>query len=187
MLEAARQERQHAARLAVKSAPEADDLVAARRCLHESHRGFHRLGAARVQLRPIEIARRKARKQPDECRAMLGREAAHVHALELSRHLRHIPGVRVPQARDADAGQQIHVAIAVHLVGTSLDGEAQRDRAHALGGVAQGLELGCVEDPSPGEEAVLPKRAPLRIAESEARGHQPSLARAASISRRRAS
>jgi hypothetical protein len=46
---------------------------------------------------------------------MLRREASHVHPLELARHLGDVPRVRVAEARDADARQQIYVAIAVEI------------------------------------------------------------------------
>ena len=84
-------------------------------------------------------------------------------------------------------GAGVDVAIAVHLVGAALDGESQRELAHAIGGGAHLVDLARVEDGAAHEEAVLPPGAPLGLGEREARRHQPSLASAASISRRSSS
>ena len=115
VLEASRQERQHAARLAVKAAPEPHDLVPAGGRSREPHGGFDRFRAARIELGAVEVAGRDPGNQLDESGAMLRREAADVHPFELFRHLGDVAGMRVAEARDADAGEQIDIAIAVDV------------------------------------------------------------------------
>ena len=115
MLEASGEQRQHTAGLPVEAAPEAHDLVPAGRSFRQPHCRFDGFGAARVQLGAIQITGRESRDQLDERGAVLGREAAHVHALELFRHLGDVARMRVAQARDTDAGQQVDVAVAVDV------------------------------------------------------------------------
>ena len=115
VLEAARQQRQHPARLAVEPAPESHDFMAPRGSPGQAQRGFDRFGAARVELRPVQVAGREPRDQFDQRGTMLRREAPHVHALELLRHFGDIARMGVAEARDTDAGKQIDVAIAVHV------------------------------------------------------------------------
>ena len=81
----------------------------------QAHRRLDRLGTARVQLRAIEISGREPRDQLDERGAMLRCEAADVHPLQLLRHFGDIAGVRVAEACDAHAGQQVDVAVAIHV------------------------------------------------------------------------
>ena len=99
----------------MKAAPETHDLPASRGRLGQAHRRLPRLRAARVQLRAVEVARRQTRDQLHQRGAMLRREASHVHPLQLARHLGDVPWVRIAEARDADARQQIYVAIAVEI------------------------------------------------------------------------
>ena len=115
MLETSRQQRQHTAGFPVEAAPEAHDLMPAGCGSRQAHRRLDRLGTARVQLRAIEIPGREARDQLDERGAMLRREAADVHALQLLRHLGDIAGMRIPQACHAHAGQEVDVAVAIQV------------------------------------------------------------------------
>src|SRR5438876_3141008 len=95
--------------------PESHHFVPARGGFREPHRRFDRLRTARVELRAVQVAGREPRDQFHQRRAMLRREAPHVHALQLPRHLGDVARMRIAEARDADAGEQIHVAIAVYV------------------------------------------------------------------------
>src|SRR6266550_2111301 len=108
----------------------------------------------RTSVCPVrDFARRELGEQLDERRAVLGREAAHVNPGELALQRRHVPGVGVPETRDADSREQVDVAVAVHVVQhgpfAAIDGQLAEQR-HALGPgsevprleVEQGLRLG---------------------------------------------
>ena len=115
VLEAAAQQRENTPRLPVKTAPESHDLVLAGRGLGQPHRRLDGFGAARVQLGAVQVAGRDAGDQLHQLRAVLGGEAPHVHALELACHLGDVARVRVAEARHTDAGEQVHVTVAVHV------------------------------------------------------------------------
>ena len=99
----------------MEAAPESQNLVLPGRRLGEPHGRFDGFGAARVQLGAVQVAGRDGGDQLDQVRAVLGGEAPHVHALELARHLGDVARVRVAEARDADPGEQVYVAVAVHV------------------------------------------------------------------------
>jgi len=67
-------------------------------------------------LRPVQVAGRELRQQLDQRRAVLGREAADVNSGDLALQRRHVAGMGVPEARDADPREQVDVAVAVHIV-----------------------------------------------------------------------
>ena len=99
----------------METAPEADDFVASGRGFGEPHRGLDGFGAARVELRAVQITGRELRDQLDQRGAMLRGEAAHVDALELLCHLCHVARMGVAEAGDADAGEKVDVPVAVDV------------------------------------------------------------------------
>jgi hypothetical protein len=145
VLEAAAEEREHAAGLAVEAAPEAGDLRAPGVRLGQPHRRLDGLGAAAVELGPVEVAGGEVGDQPDERGAVFRGEAPDVQAGHLPLHGRHVFGMGVPEAGDAHAREQVDVALAVHVVeqGAFAPVHAQAaEQGHALGAGGKMLSLG---------------------------------------------
>ena len=149
MLEAASQHRQHTARLAMEAAPEADHFGVPGARLRQAQGRLDRLGAARVELAAVQVARSELREQLHQRRAVLRREAPDVNAGDLPLQPGHVLGMGIAEARDTDAGEQVDVAIAIGVVEdgalAAVDAESaeQRDALGAGGEVPRlRLELG---------------------------------------------
>ena len=152
VLEARAEHGKHAAGFAMEPAPEAHDLRVAGARLCESQRRLDGFGTARIELRAIQVAGGELGDQLHERGAMLRREAPHVNPRDLSLHGRDVLRMGVPDAGDPDSREQIHVAVAVHVVQHRtvpvIDRELAEER-HALSargqiqrlGVEQGLRL----------------------------------------------
>src|SRR6266705_3950641 len=97
----------------MEAAPEPDDLGMPRARFGEPQRGLDRFGPARIELCAIQVAGRQLREQPHEGGPVLGGEAADVDARDLPLHRRYVLGMGVPEARHADAGEEIDVAVSV--------------------------------------------------------------------------
>src|SRR6185437_11880922 len=78
--------------------------------------GLDGFGAARIELRAIDIARGQLGEHAHECGAILGREATDVNSRDLLLERGHVARVGVAQARHTDAGHEIDVVVAVYVV-----------------------------------------------------------------------
>ena len=91
-------QRQHAGRLAVKAAREADDIGPLRVGACQADGRFDRLGAAAEKLRPLQIAGRELRDAAHELRTRARGEAADCHRFELRGQRGDVSRVRVAEA-----------------------------------------------------------------------------------------
>ena len=118
------------------SRPRTGELGLAGRRLGEAHRRFDGLGAAGVELGPVEVAGGQIGDQLDQPGPVLGREAADVDPGQLPAHGPDVLRMRVPEAGDADPREQVEVAVAVgveqHGALAPLDAEPAEE-GHALG------------------------------------------------------
>src|SRR5437870_3224525 len=132
MLELAAEEPEHATRFAVKSSPEADDLVLARGRLGQTQRRLDGLGAPREELDAREAFGHEAGEQRQEPRASLGGEAAERQALELALQRIDVVRMTVTDAAHTDAGDKVDVLVAVlvdqRAALATRDGHAGRER-----------------------------------------------------------
>ena len=113
MLEVAAEQAEHPARLAVKAAPEADDLALARGRLGESERGLHGLRAPREHLDAREPFRGQGREHLEEARPRLRGEAAEGELLHLPLERLDVVRVAVADRADGDARDEIDVLLPV--------------------------------------------------------------------------
>ena len=133
--------RQGAHRLPVEPAPEADHLVLARRVLRQAEGAFHRLRAARVQLDAVDAFGRQLRHLIDQLRARGRAEAAHRHLLDLGVQRLLVGGVAMAERIDADAADQIDVAVPVDVLDHRALGPLDRDAAHQRETLQTGREV----------------------------------------------
>ena len=113
MLEVAAEEPEDAARLAVESAPEADDLVFPGGRLGEPQPGLHGLRAAREHLDARQALGGEGGEQVEEAGARLGGEAAERERLDLALERVDVVRMAVPDAADGDARDEVEVLVAV--------------------------------------------------------------------------
>jgi hypothetical protein len=99
----------------VEAAPEADHLELLRAGTGEPERGLDRLRAAREELRAPDRARSELGEQLEEPDARLRGEAADRESLELPRQGGDEARMRVTEARDRDAGEEVEVLLAVDV------------------------------------------------------------------------
>ncbi len=113
VLELAAEQAQDPARLAVEAAPEAEDLLFARRRLRQPQSRFHGLRAAREELDACEPLRSEGGEELEEPRPRFRREAAEGQRLDLPLQRLDVVGMAVPDAADGDARDEVDVLVAV--------------------------------------------------------------------------
>ena len=111
----AAEEPDHALRLAVEAAPEADELELLRDRLREPEGRLDRFRAAREKLEVRDPLRQRRGDAAEELRARFGREAAEGDAFELLLEPRDIARMRVAEAADRDAGDEVEIFVAVDV------------------------------------------------------------------------
>src|SRR6185369_3827995 len=113
MLEVAAEEPEDAARLAMESAPESDDLLFPGGRLGEPQPGLHRLRAAREHLDARQARGREGGEQVEEAGSCLRGEAAEREGLDLALERVDVVRMAVPDAADGDARDEVEVLVAV--------------------------------------------------------------------------
>ena len=105
----------HALRLAVEAAPEADELELLGGRLREPEGRLDRFRAAREKLEMREPFRQRRSDALEELRAGFGGETAEGDAFELLLEPRDIARMRVAEAADSDAGDEVEIFVAVDV------------------------------------------------------------------------
>ena len=105
----------HALRLAVKAAPEADELELLRNRLREPEGRLDRFRAAREKLEMRDPLRERRGDALEELRARFGREAAKGGPVELLLEARDVARMRVAEAADRNAGDEVEIFVAVDV------------------------------------------------------------------------